>query len=460
MDAASCGPSSALQNLNKHTQRDTSLQHQRITGQSQQHGIHQFRQGHNIDSKLNQEFQNFNQDAGGNDFAGQFIGMNRPLLQTNVPHALQQQHQQRGWIQDFSKMSIDQGQQPMQQQQHVQSQRIQNDWSGQFAQPGGLSLQQQPQPQQVAQPNRQFQVNPSYSLGRIQNTGGLYMNPAVAAPVSVPQFNQQSEHQQAHKFEDQQKQFENEFDAIEKELQSESQVQRDDSGKDIFAEAARKIEKTMNSFNTNDSEMANKFQNSEFLKLMSSIGGKKVELQDNKLVNVENQQDIREQQDSLDSMPHESSSSTVNQGKFQNSSSIDYHEPIHNHDHHHHFDNDEWSSEQIPNLPLPSGISSKQQKLEKESQPPIQQQEENRLPDPLAHISVGQLEGITDPLAAARIISGGQVQTRDWVDGDDDWLTQDMPTLASRPRPWRKGQIVDHHWDEMYRDYRHDDDYN
>lgn len=110
-------------------------------------------------------------------------------------------------------------------------------------------------------------------------------------------------------------------------------------------------------------------------------------------------------------------------------------------------------------FPHPSSGDSEHEQQQEPNDP-----HQNTLPDPLAHIQDGQLSDINDPLTAARIISGGQVQMSDWVE-DYDTISDTPSKLETdsnnnpNVRPFRKGQIVDHRWDEMYRDYRHDDDY-
>ena len=50
----------------------------------------------------------------------------------------------------------------------------------------------------------------------------------------------------------------------------------------------------MKTIDSHDSEMNEKFQNSQFLKLMSSIGNRQVELEGDKLVTSDSKEDIRE----------------------------------------------------------------------------------------------------------------------------------------------------------------------
>ncbi|KAI5970030.1 hypothetical protein CANMA_000933 [Candida margitis] len=430
MDAASCGPSSAIQNLNKHTQRDTSLQHQRLSNQPQQQGVHQFRQGQAVDQQLNQEFHRFNSGGAGHDFATSFIDQNRPQFQHRVQNAPQpQQQQQQGWVNDFSGLSIEQSQQP----------QVQSNWSKQFIQGGPLQQQQQQyQHPTQQQPMMRSQI-PNYALGTFQNR--LSMNAVNAAP----QFSQQSEHQQVHKLEaEHQEMLENEFDRIEKELDAQQDSQTSeanlaesadktlqDHDRDLFAETARSVENSMNRLNTNDAAMAEKFKESNFLNLMHSIANKETVLGDNEFKSQENV-----------STDAEATAENV----ASNSQSSDYIQPMYrpeqqvNQINSLDMNSDEFSNETIPNYPFPpQAISQKQKRMQRrEQQPP--QETHNKLPDPLAHIG-DQLDGITDPLTAARIISGGQVKGRDWED-DDDWLSEDVS--------WRKGQVVDHQRDEMY----------
>ncbi|EMG50270.1 hypothetical protein SBY92_003614 [Candida maltosa Xu316] len=409
MDAASCGPSNAIQNLSKHTQRDTSLQHQRHQPQPQPQGIHQFRQGQQVDARLNNDFQQFNN---GSDFANSF--MNQMNMKPNVQ---QQQHkqqnlqfQQGGWVNDFSNLSI----------QKKPQQQMKSDWQQQFMQQSAHPMQQQQvQPQQ---PYLQ-QMTPNYT------TGGYQMRTNLAAPS----FQNQTEHQQSHKLEEEQRRFENEFAMIEKHLQAEQQEEQvvgdaeiNDIAKEKFAETARKVEDSIKTKTYNDSEMQAKFENSQFLKLMSSIGNRQVELEGDKLVTADSKEDIREK--GIPETDAQTNKPFAAAQQINNNENPDYHQPMY---------------DQVPVASTFPIISNEE--VEEQTQKEPDNKQENRLPDPLAHILDGQLNDINDPLTAARIISGGQVQMKDWVEDYD--------------RPFRKGQIVDHHWDEMYQDYRHDDDF-
>lgn len=447
MDPASCGPSTALQNLSKHAQRDNSLQHQRHQHPQQQGpSIHQFRQGQQIDSRLNADFKQFNS---GNDFANSFMNqMNiKPSMQQQQQqqqqHQHQHQHQQPGWVNDFSNLSIQQ-QQQQQQHRHQQNQGTKSDWHQQF-------MQQQSQSNNLQHQSNFQQMTPNYAMGSYQMRNGT--------TTMTPMFQNQTEHQQQHKFEEEQRAFEKQFDLIEKQLQNEPVTTEEninqDEAKEEFARIARKAETSMKTIDSHDSEMNEKFQNSQFLKLMSSIGNRKVELEGDKLVTSDSKEDIREKgiPETTTTTPTITSSMNSQEAQFrlQGPSNPDSARQMY---------------DQIPrpkpaNIAMPHPLSGDNiQDQQQESNDPHQ----NSLPDPLAHIQDGQLSDINDPLTAARIISGGQVQTNDWVE-DYDTISDAPSGLESNSnhnqnaRPFRKGQIVDHHWDEMYRDYRHDDDY-
>ena len=441
MDAASCGPSNAIQNLNKHTQRDTSLQHQRLQQTTGASSVQQFRQGkQHVDPRLNNEFQQFNS---GSDFASSFMNQMhmKPNVQSHqqVHHQQQQQQQQQqpqfqqsgAWVNDFSNLSIQ------------QKPQVQTDWHQQFMQQNQNVAHQS----QVLQSNFQ-QMAPNYAMG---NNYQIRNNVVSMAPL----YQNQSEHQQSHKLEEEQRRFENEFDLIEKHLAAEQQQQGeeasmeaniDDIAKEKFAETARKVEDTIKSKNYDDSEMQKKFENSQFLKLMSSIGNRKVELEGDKLVTSDSKEDIREK-----GIPETGSQTSfaAHQEQKQQQATLnnpDYHQPM--------FDN---TPEQSRGNFLRPDVIAPGDNVQ-ETAPEQDNQQENRLPDPLAHIKDGQLSDINDPLTAAKVISGGQVQTKDWM---EDYDTDGEIRRKNGPheRPFRKGQIVDHHWDEMYHDYRHDDDY-
>ena len=199
MDSASCGPSTALQNLNKHAQRDNSLQHQRHQHpqhpQQQGASIHQFRQGQQVDSRLNADFKQFNN---GNDFANSFMNqMNiKPSMQQHQHQ--QHQHQQPAWVNDFSNLSI---QQQHQHQNQQQNQGTKSDWHQQFMQ------QQQQQPNTLQHQSNFQQMTPNYAMGSYQMRN--------TATTMTPMFHNQTEHQQQHKLEEEQRAFEKQFDMIE-----------------------------------------------------------------------------------------------------------------------------------------------------------------------------------------------------------------------------------------------------
>lgn len=449
MDSASCGPSTALQNLNKHAQRDNSLQHQRHQHPQQQGAsIHQFRQGQQVDSRLNADFKQFNS---GNDFANSFMNqMNiKPSMQQHQhqqhqhqQHQQQHQHQQPAWVNDFSNLSIQQQHQHLNQQQN---QGAKSDWHQQFM--------QQQQPNTLQHQSNFQQMTPNYAMGSYQMRN--------TATTMTPMFHNQTEHQQQHKLEEEQRALEKQFDMIEKQLQNESVTTEEntnqDEAKEEFARIARKAETSMKTIDSHDSEMNEKFQNSQFLKLMSSIGNRQVELEGDKLVTSDSKEDIREKgipetitatNPTITTAPRD-----TQEGQFtlQGPSNPDFAREMY---------------DQIPrpkpaNTAFPHPLSGDS---EHEQQQEPNDPHQNTLPDPLAHIQDGQLSDINDPLTAARIISGGQVQMSDWVE-DYDTISDTPSKLETdsnnnpNVRPFRKGQIVDHHWDEMYRDYRHDDDY-
>lgn len=440
MDSASCGPSTALQNLNKHAQRDNSLQHQRHQHPQQQGAsIHQFRQGQQVDSRLNADFKQFNS---GNDFANSFMNqMNiKPSMQQHQHQ--QHQHQQPAWVNDFSNLSIQQQHQHLNQQQN---QGAKSDWHQQFM--------QQQQPNTLQHQSNFQQMTPNYAMGSYQMRN--------TATTMTPMFHNQTEHQQQHKLEEEQRALEKQFDMIEKQLQNESVTTEEntnqDEAKEEFARIARKAETSMKTIDSHDSEMNEKFQNSQFLKLMSSIGNRQVELEGDKLVTSDSKEDIREKgipetitatNPTITTAPRD-----TQEGQFtlQGPSNPDFVREMY---------------DQIPRpkpantaFPHPSSGDSEHEQQQEPNDP-----HQNTLPDPLAHIQDGQLSDINDPLTAARIISGGQVQMSDWVEDYDtisDTPSKPETDSNNNPnvRPFRKGQIVDHHWDEMYRDYRHDDDY-
>lgn len=393
---ASCGPSNALQNLNKHTQRDTSLQHEFVNRPQQ--AAPAFRQNQHVDPRLNSEFNQFAQ-------AGEFA---QPVFQGQLVQTAfqQQQHQfqqqpqthqpqkqqphKLSWVNDFSNMSLQGAPQKL-------------DWHQQF-------LQQQPA--QVHRPmgqapmyRMQQNLQPSYAVGQIP-----------------------SEHKEVHYME-QSKQLDDQFDQLEKELaereKTEEMQQGNDVEKEAFANSARQVRDLMMKANQQSTETTEKFRQSEFLKLMTSISDRQVEISNegDSLVHKATGQDIREHlpdplQDVRQETGHEATDEDVGAvagGPYD----IDFHRPVHD--------------------PIPAPQPSQA----------VRDEHINHLPDPLAHIKDGDLGDIMGSLQAAQVVSGGQVSHQAWME-DDMW---------EHP-PRRRNNILDDHMQEMYDDYRNDDDFH
>lgn len=422
---ASCGPTNALSSLSKHTQRDNSLQNEFIhkySGNQPQ----RFRQGSQVDTRLNDEFQQFNE---GNFIAPDFKQHHqqhhlRQQHHQNQQHQLQQhqnqhqrnQHQQNqhhqnqlqhnpAWVQDFSNLAI---------QQPKQEAPIQNDWHQLF-----MQQHLQPQINHQHQQQRQPLMNQHGTAFTMNNARGMQMNQIPHMTSEAPQM------------ENSQTDFDSQFDLIEREMEGRMDDPTLDTEHDRekFAETARQVESSLRAAESRLLGMNDKLQNSNFLKLMSSISTRQVELQGDKLVNADSKQDIREEisqhlSDPLADIKNEMGTS-VEDVPDHNYASLNY---------------------QIPNTTRPQNQSTAPHT--------------SHLSDPLAHIKDGDLnsENMLLSLQAARIISGNQVKPNDWIE-DDDWLdmTEDAPRIdAYKPR--RNG-LMSESWQEMYDDYRPDDDF-
>ncbi|CAK7894619.1 hypothetical protein CAAN1_02S04808 [[Candida] anglica] len=416
MDSASCGPSNALTNLSKHAQRDNTLQNEAGARFGHMTGSNDFksRNTHQIDANLNREFDNFQ----GNRFASDFQ-MQHPSFhqQGNV----QQRNVQQGWVQDFSQLNINA--RPVQVQNNGihnnQSQSIahshshqRNDWQSQFMKQQSQVSNQGQSFHQSSQPGLQYrpQMTPF----------ALNMRTDLSTPLT--------EHKEIHKNQQEQDMFDEQFNQMEselKELEAEQvEPTRSNTHNEEFAKTAQQVHDSMSSVKS--PELQQRLQGSEFLKLMKSIADRDVELSGDKLVNASSGEDIRDHlPDPLREERSVSGSPSMQQHQ---------HQPV--------------RTEQPPMVSDQRAATNA---------PPV-----NQLPDPLAHIRDGGLEGINDPLMAAKVVSGNQIKNHHWTNssnGGDDWL--DMTEDAPMPRMNmnRPGAILEPHDQEMYDDYRHDDDY-
>lgn len=403
-----CGPTNAIQNLAKHSQRDNSLQNQ-FRGQ-QQGQSRQFRQGLVSDARINQEFA---------EFAGSPLGVapvvpgqvNVPMKQQNVQMNQLQMGQmgQQGWIQDFGNMKLEQ--------------RSQANWSLQFQQSPQF---QQGQTQQVRQEQLQ-QMQPQYQRP-MQMMGQQPM-------MNSPQFFNQPNQQPGIKEQDQQ--FTDKFDEIAKELEGQ-QHQADDRDleKDEFSRIAQKINATVNERTAENAELKLKFAQLGFMNLMQRVADREVELQGDNLVDSQTREKVYQE-------PGERTATAM----------PDYHEPMHE---------NRLGPQPLPNLTAGQSFINQHQQYEPRPE------HQNKLPDPLAHIADGALEGITDPMMMAQIILGGQVQKLAWMNADTDWLEDDDDQFTPKVFTKHTGgrpiagprSILTPLEQEIFDDYRHDDDYH
>lgn len=418
---ASCGPSSALSQLSKHTQRDTSLQHERHHQAPNQ--LPAFRSHLTVDASLNQDFHRFSQ-SGPSGFEAHTFGPS--FGQNQGMQAAQRLEGNMGrnheWIHDFNGLSLRERQSQNQNQALNQGlNHGKSDWHLQFMK------MNQAQSQQNVQQSQQFQqLHNQLQYGQM---GGLGMNRLSQMNTQYAQQFQNHDVLDSMK-EDSMKvddQFAERFDALEREIaeqQTEKAEFSDDLEKEQFAEAARQVKSLMTRKVAGHSEeTASKFQQSDFLKLMLSISDREVEISENgdKLVTKNSGTDIREHlSDPLrdvrgESLSHERTISEALRGE------------------------------------APSGLPANLQPSHI-PQPPTQRESDavrGHLPDPLAHIKDGDLNGDLSSLQAAQVISGGQVNSENWME-DGAWSqfgrrTGRMPSLLS---PMEQ---------EVYDDYRQDD---
>lgn len=415
---ASCGPSSALNQFNKHSQRDTSLQNEAAA--RAQHGPQHFRNLHAVDARLNQEFQQFSSQ----NMDSRFQPQHHQIRHTNPQMG---QKAQPGWVQDFGSMHLEDGAQMQNPQQHRQSPALQADWHLQFMKQGHTQTQQ----------NLQNNQQHGHSVNQNYQTGYSGMNSYAmrgGAYQPAPQMNAPQQHQSQNV--DMAVDFDSEFDRIERELQTEnvpaeatttaatSAVGDDDVEKEQFADVARQVKESMLNRKAISQETSAKIENSEFLKLMTSISERKVELnsEKDKLVERELGSDIREHLS--DPLRHERATP-------------DYHEPQFG------AGGAPAPADHVTAGHVPGHVPQTQSP---ESSLPLLRL---HLPDPLAHIRDGALLGDLTPLQAARIVSGGQVESNKWME-DEAWT----PRFNMR----RGGpQLMDPAAQEVYDDYRHDD---
>ncbi|WPK25451.1 hypothetical protein PUMCH_002768 [Australozyma saopauloensis] len=406
---ASCGPSSALSQLLKHTQRDNSLQHEAIRPGVPLNAGPVFRNQPGTDAALNRDFHQFSQGTDYNTFQAaptQFLADRTGRPGHAHPPAMNMQAPNQQWVQDFNGLSLNQSG-PQSQLNH-NGQPLTLNWSLQFMQHAKQNhMGQTGHLSQMGQQGTTYMQQPM-----MFNQAHLQMQQMEQVPQMQPLQNQVAEMDPNA--------FEAQFDQISRELEDVEQPQihsKDDTEKERFAEAARKVQSHMTSSSPLIStETATKFQQSNFLKLMSQISNREVEVSDDgaKLVAKESGADVRDYlSDPLKDVREADQGSSVNMAPAM--------------------------PQVQPTQPAEGTITNESAHVR------------SHLPDPLAHIRDGELLGDFSALQAARVISGGQVNRDDWME-DLSW----EPREPTRPR---RG-LLNPAEQEVYDDYRNDDDFH
>lgn len=402
---ASCGPSSALSQLSKHTQRDNSLQHEAAR---QGHHFPQaaFRNQPGVDANLNRDFQQFSQGGGleYDTFNGQAHNFPRQQFGGGAPNQARfhdRPAEQQQWAQDFNRLSLGNNTQ-MQPQQARQAQTA--NWSQQF-----LQHKQQNTANQNLRPESSYLMQqPMFNQVNLQMMQGQQM---MQRQVNQEQ-NPISQVEQIDS-----KALDAHFDQISREMDQMEEVDTttEDPDKEAFAKVAKQVESHMTSTTPLVSaETTSKFQQSNFLKLMSMISNREVEVskEGDKLV-ASSGEDVREYLS--DPLKHERSEANIAGPSG------------------------ELALAPAPQEPQSGTITNESAHIR------------SHLPDPLAHIKDGELPGDLSSLQAARVISGGQVEKENWME-DQSW-DFDM-------RPRTKNSLLNRYEQEVYDDYRNDDDFH
>lgn len=412
----SCGPSSALTQLNKHAQRDQTLQNEFVRPAPGQNA-NAF-QRPRVDHALNSEFERFQQDS----FQPLNMDMQQFQHQNLQNQNLQNQHQNHQ-LQNLRNHQL-QSHQPQSHQNLQLQNQLQNHQSQNFQ--GQNQLQQ---PNTFAQ---QFLAqNQSQKSGWVDDFHALSLRDR---PSWNRQFMQKTPltftHAPVYTNKDTDMEVEDlgaQFDEVERELAQLEQngaqkeevqneaVQADavraDDDKERFAEAARQVQRLMlEQGGLRLDETSEKFAQLNFLKLMALISERQVEISPD--------------------------GESLVRSNPERAPEPDYHVPPRD-------------AETLRAQNVRGGTET------------VRESESSsvraHLPDPLAHVRDGALALDLTPLQAARIISGGQVRPADWTE-DESW-TAETPRQQQTPRPQR-APLLDHAAQEAYDDYRNDDDFH
>ncbi|QPG74603.1 hypothetical protein FOA43_001935 [Brettanomyces nanus] len=320
-DPASCAGNSAINKFNSRANMDSSINHQLQSNGRQQLQRPDFNKLHRIDAGLQNEFRDFGTQ-------GSFQEYRQP---SQMQQGSLQQLPQRGWVNDFQKMTISESQD--QRMNQMDQQRDQHDQHNQMDQHNRQIYQHNQQMNQANQRSQQANVQ-QWSMEfnsleqrqvRAQNSDSFQTAATkIKAEVSPVGFTRsygysnapytlQSGLQDSSTDSEAKIDFDSAFNNIEKQLSehgnnirvnnSEMNVKEKTMGpigevdKIKFAQLAQSVFNTMNSASPKNAsnEMNEKFKQSKFMNLMDRISKREVEINDKKDKFVDSQgHDIRD----------------------------------------------------------------------------------------------------------------------------------------------------------------------
>lgn len=370
----SCGPSNALSSLSKHADRDVSHSHPHLRG-GPVSTAPQFRRA-NVDPRLNHEFAQF---ANSTNISFSPLGIRRSPIQS-----LANSH---AWVQDFSDLSLSE--------------------ALNFRQ-NGL---QQTSPHQSTSSSQKTYMQQIPSL-HTSTTFKPIMN--MRTNLSLPMY--PTEHREMHATERhmnlEREAFEHEFNLVEAQLDEGLHASTLEMERGELAETARRVEESL--MMNSPADMAEKLEQSSFLKLMTQLSSREMELNGDRFVSTASAQDSSSSNISVRYLPDPLAEMRQQTSHLK-------------------------ANDQNQALKVGDGTNLYRINLA------APQVNTLHLPDPLSHIADGSLDPNLLSLEAARVISNDQVSTSDWME-DEAWLDRS------------RHDIMHKDWQEIYDDYRHDDD--
>ncbi|ANZ74973.1 BA75_02720T0 [Komagataella pastoris] len=290
----SCGPATALDNLNKRFGQERTLENDQVARFRDQNSTQHrpFRSESSFNTTAGAEFGQFqNTSVQRNYFPSAELIRKNARFGDNWSSDFRQQHENNKWVEDFGAMNLEnvrgeqqQGYQTMNPRMNMQAvSSTANAWTQEF---NHMQLDKEMEYEMRIRETQKLVNAPARDVFSMVNQNSQQQN--QNSTQNQAQLLEQSQYMTNLAFEKQFETVQNEIDGMDmfsdsEQVEQQKELRKDDGSNDIettkFAEIAQQVFNQMNNVDTTVSQKTeHKFKQSNFLRLMDKVAQREVEI--------------------------------------------------------------------------------------------------------------------------------------------------------------------------------------